>query len=634
MKEMDTINLKSLATAMTQTAMLEHQLLGREDTNFIGQSKHIGLGLFRLVIMGEIKKGKSSFINSLLGEADLLPVHDNVTTSTIYKIRYGTERKYTVYFKNELENAKLRKKEIPLSELTDYGTEAGNPRNNKQVDFIAVEAPSPLLRSGLVIVDTPGVGGLYKEHRDITWKHAPKADGIFFVTDSVESPIGGDEVEFLKELIKITSLVYFVQTKGDQADSSEARKKRMLNNIDILGSKAGLSPKKISYFIVSSELKKQADSSQDLEDLHDSGYLPVIDFLVDELKVRKNRNLALLGMERTRAKVHAIEDELLYREKVASANTKGEQDKIRTDLDQADNELQDWNTNRRAELLKDFSLQLHGVQTEISSSVNLELRPMGNIANTIKEKMEMLTTADDIYSRQRQLLNKMRSTASEKISKIGVRLETEVFSIMNQLSERMSQESSLSNPSIPRLDFSAKFESNGISTTELCNPTEFFTEARATIYGGLFGVTAATVFGGVIGSVVPIAGTMIGSMAGMAIAAAWGGYKGYEHQASMDKQKAVAEMWGVINQELGNMQIIAQGELSKAFQRIQTETNDQFRNAIAETSKRIVQRKEGLVKKASESAGEQKKHAEALKLARTSFDQIRKQLKAMDLVLN
>jgi len=127
---------------------------------------------------------------------------------------------------------------------------------------------------------------------------------------------------------------------------------------------------------------------------------------------------------------------------------------------------------------------------------------------------------------------------------------------------------------------------------------------------------------------------MIGSMAGMAIAAAWGGYKGYEHQASMDKQKAVAEMWGVINQELGNMQIIAQGELSKAFQRIQTETNDQFRNAIAETSKRIVQRKEGLVKKASESAGEQKKHAEALKLARTSFDQIRKQLKAMDLVLN
>ena len=36
-------------------------------------------------------------------------------------------------------------------------------------------------------MDTPGVGGLFKAHRDITFRYAPNADAVFFVVDSVES---------------------------------------------------------------------------------------------------------------------------------------------------------------------------------------------------------------------------------------------------------------------------------------------------------------------------------------------------------------------------------------------------------------------------------------------------------------
>jgi hypothetical protein len=63
------------------------------------------------------------------------------------------------------------------------------------------------LVSGIVIVDTPGVGGLVKEHKAITFRHAPRADGIFFVVDSVESPIGAGEIVFLKDLKRITSKI-------------------------------------------------------------------------------------------------------------------------------------------------------------------------------------------------------------------------------------------------------------------------------------------------------------------------------------------------------------------------------------------------------------------------------------------
>ena len=44
------------------------------------------LGLFRLVVVGEIKKGKSPFINALLGAPGLLPTLSDVATSTVFKV--------------------------------------------------------------------------------------------------------------------------------------------------------------------------------------------------------------------------------------------------------------------------------------------------------------------------------------------------------------------------------------------------------------------------------------------------------------------------------------------------------------------------------------------------------------------
>lgn len=219
------INLKAIAETMARVASLEKSVAGRAlNPEFHSAITTTALGLFRTVVMGEIKKGKSSFINALCGLPGLVPVHSDIATSTVFKIRYGPEIKYTVFFQGEDSQALPQKKEISSAEIHDYGTESGNPDNAKKVDFIAIEAPSPLLKDGLILVDTPGVGGLFKKHRDITYRHAPKADAIFFITDSVESPIGADEVSFLRELRKTTGLVYFVQTKAASADS-EARKK-------------------------------------------------------------------------------------------------------------------------------------------------------------------------------------------------------------------------------------------------------------------------------------------------------------------------------------------------------------------------------------------------------------------------
>jgi len=208
----DIPSLETVASLMTRVGLLEEEINGgNRDNEYFSNIEKVALGLFRVVVMGEIKKGKSSFINALCATRDLVPVHDNVATSTIFKIHYGEKSEYKVFFLPESGKEKIT---ISADQLRQYGTEDGNPDNREMVDFIAVQSPSQLLKDGFLLIDTPGVGGLFKKHRDITFKYAPKADAVFFVTDSTESPIGADEVSFLKELRNITRLIYFVQTKG------------------------------------------------------------------------------------------------------------------------------------------------------------------------------------------------------------------------------------------------------------------------------------------------------------------------------------------------------------------------------------------------------------------------------------
>ena len=160
--------------------------------------ERLSLGLFRLVVMGEIKKGKSSLINALLGEPDLLPTASDIATSTVYKILYGPEPACTVFFEADPEKPDEpgRTLTIDRAQLPEYGTEDGNPNNAKCVDFIGLELPHPLLREGLVIIDTPGVGGLFRAHRDIAYRYVPLADAVFFVLDSA----GREYDEFRKHI--------------------------------------------------------------------------------------------------------------------------------------------------------------------------------------------------------------------------------------------------------------------------------------------------------------------------------------------------------------------------------------------------------------------------------------------------
>ena len=54
---------------------------------------------FTLVVIGEFSRGKSTFVNAMLGKA-ILPSSKSATTNVISKIVYGDRPNFTLYYKD------------------------------------------------------------------------------------------------------------------------------------------------------------------------------------------------------------------------------------------------------------------------------------------------------------------------------------------------------------------------------------------------------------------------------------------------------------------------------------------------------------------------------------------------------
>jgi GTPase SAR1 family protein len=359
--------------------------------------RRLNLGVFRLVVMGEVKKGKSSFINSLLSEDGLLPTSSDVTTSTVFKLIYGPERRHKVLFLQDPETGIAEPmKEVSRDGLVQYGTEDGNPGNLKRVDFIGVELPHPLLEAGLVIVDTPGVGGLYESHRDITWRFAPNADAIIFVLDSVEAVISADEIKFLKDLTtKFTKRIFFVQTKIDDASESlwrgwEARNKQVLRDA------VGIDEPKLFYLPLSAKLKSIADKTRNLKMLDRSGYVPLINFLNQNLIPAKELEIARAVARKARAIASKVQIDTLSQLDAARATTTSELSKIEADRRKLIVDFNAWEQETLQPALANATSSISKARRRALDQIDEAFNPSGRLLVGFVDQVKALTSDEII----------------------------------------------------------------------------------------------------------------------------------------------------------------------------------------------------------------------------------------------
>lgn len=168
---------------------------------------------FNLVVVGQFKRGKTCLINALLG-ANILPVSVVPLTSIVTVLIYGEKLGARVHFNNG------QVTEIPVSELPDYVTESGNPKNAKDVREVVVVYPSPYLKDGVRLVDTPGVGSVYIHNTDVAYRYLPKSDAALFLL-SIDQPASSAELEFLNDVREYADRIFFLLNKIDYLQEQE-----------------------------------------------------------------------------------------------------------------------------------------------------------------------------------------------------------------------------------------------------------------------------------------------------------------------------------------------------------------------------------------------------------------------------
>ena len=168
---------------------------------------------FTILVVGQFKRGKTTFINALL-DADLLPVAIIPLTSIITVVKYGEVLNMMVFFRDGSQ------KEIQPSEIAHYVTEKYNPKNEKNVRYVEVRYPSKYLKNGVEIVDTPGIASVHTRNTETTYNYLPHADAMIFLV-SVDPPITQAEYHFLDDLKEYVSKIFFVQNKIDMVDEND-----------------------------------------------------------------------------------------------------------------------------------------------------------------------------------------------------------------------------------------------------------------------------------------------------------------------------------------------------------------------------------------------------------------------------
>lgn len=132
----------------------------------------------KVVLMGEVKAGKSTLVNAIVGE-DVSPVGVTETTAIVLEISHGIEKEGTIHRKD----GTTETMSIPsLYQLLEEN------RNNStfytEIDSVRLTFPLPSLQD-IHLVDTPGIETITAANHETTQNFIQKADVVIWVLSAL-----------------------------------------------------------------------------------------------------------------------------------------------------------------------------------------------------------------------------------------------------------------------------------------------------------------------------------------------------------------------------------------------------------------------------------------------------------------
>lgn len=184
---------------------------------------------YDLVVMGEAKIGKSTFVNALIGR-EVSPTDLNNPTTQAIKVSSippGAPESCRVRFEDG------SGKDISFPEIAAYGSRVLEtesdvasllngrvlPKPGETIHSIEVDTEASLLPEGVSVIDTLGLGTLYAGHDQITQRFVPEADAIIYALTS-ERPMGENDCDVIERILESTPNIFFIQTMIDGYDAA------------------------------------------------------------------------------------------------------------------------------------------------------------------------------------------------------------------------------------------------------------------------------------------------------------------------------------------------------------------------------------------------------------------------------
>jgi GTPase SAR1 family protein len=196
--------------------------------------------LFRLLCVGEVGRGKSQFLNRLLGR-ELLPTGPgtSLTTATIVSLLAGAE--------GEQEHMRIHFPDATVTRSLEPRSWDGLLGDQIMLDLQAepphvfVTFQQPWLRSlGAEIMDTPGLNSLVPTYDACVTAELSQSDAILMVLDAVY-PYSKSEATFLERIVALQQVPRLLVVVSHLDEFEYADRGNVLASIQV--QLAGISPK-------------------------------------------------------------------------------------------------------------------------------------------------------------------------------------------------------------------------------------------------------------------------------------------------------------------------------------------------------------------------------------------------------
>ena len=209
--------LDEICACMHQAWPDGHPALG----SLTGLCERLDDARLQVAVLGQFKRGKSTFINALLG-AEFLPAAVVPATAIPTFIGWASTPRISVSYQDPRPAEDIRPQDPANIRqcLRQFVTEEGNPLNFRRIARVDLCVPADILHDGIVLIDTPGIGSTLHHNTDAALRVLPECDAALFVV-SADPPITEAELAYLSKVQQHVVRLYFVLNKVDYLSEPE-----------------------------------------------------------------------------------------------------------------------------------------------------------------------------------------------------------------------------------------------------------------------------------------------------------------------------------------------------------------------------------------------------------------------------